>query len=203
MTGSRRRARRDIAALTIVVSILTCPTSRVFAQTRTAPLTEVYHRAWGLRDGLPGSVSGITQTEDGFLWLVTSSGLARFDGSRFERQPETRKYSRIARIAAAPGGGLWIVHDGRIVTLLKDGRVTDFDEGLPDDRIQDLSVAPDGVLWSLTSRALLRLLNGRWETLAADWNVPTGLWALSADRRGTVWLASQHGVLALRTGERR
>jgi ligand-binding sensor domain-containing protein len=39
---------------------------------------------WTADDGLPqNSINGIVQTQDGYLWLATSDGLARFDGERF------------------------------------------------------------------------------------------------------------------------
>ncbi len=39
---------------------------------------------WTADDGLPqNSVYGIVQTQDGYLWLATLDGLARFDGVRF------------------------------------------------------------------------------------------------------------------------
>ena len=42
-------------------------------------------RAWTIEDGLPTStVQDIAQTPDGYLWLATTGGLARFDGVRFE-----------------------------------------------------------------------------------------------------------------------
>jgi ligand-binding sensor domain-containing protein len=42
-------------------------------------------RTWGQADGLPrNSVHLIAQTPDGFLWLGTSAGLARFDGTQFK-----------------------------------------------------------------------------------------------------------------------
>src|SRR5213594_3164016 len=40
--------------------------------------------AWQTEDGLPNNrVQGITQTTDGYVWLATQEGLARFDGIRF------------------------------------------------------------------------------------------------------------------------
>ena len=40
--------------------------------------------AWQTEDGLPqNSVTAVVQTRDGYLWLGTYSGLARFDGARF------------------------------------------------------------------------------------------------------------------------
>src|SRR5689334_23097304 len=41
-------------------------------------------RVWQIDDGLPqNSVWAITQTKDGYLWVGTQQGLARFDGVRF------------------------------------------------------------------------------------------------------------------------
>ncbi len=45
-------------------------------------------RVWQVDDGLPAAnVTGVAQTGDGYLWLATQSGLARFDGSQFEAVP--------------------------------------------------------------------------------------------------------------------
>ncbi len=44
-------------------------------------ITEV----WQVTEGLPGhNVTSVVQTPDGYLWVGTQSGLARFDGVRFE-----------------------------------------------------------------------------------------------------------------------
>src|SRR2546425_9680614 len=50
-----------------------------------APLSSEYVlRTWETGDGLPqNTVTGIAQTPDGYLWLATQGGLARFDGLRF------------------------------------------------------------------------------------------------------------------------
>jgi ligand-binding sensor domain-containing protein len=40
--------------------------------------------SWTIDDGLPqNSVRAILQTRDGYLWLATLDGLARFDGVKF------------------------------------------------------------------------------------------------------------------------
>src|SRR5262245_15170188 len=48
-------------------------------------------KSWKAEDGLPqNSVTSIVQTRDGYLWLGTFNGLARFDGVQFKvLVPET------------------------------------------------------------------------------------------------------------------
>src|SRR5688500_9470325 len=63
---------------------------------------------WTADDGLPqNSVSGIVQTRDGYLWLATVDGLARFDGARFT----------IFNKSNSPG-----IINNRFVSLFEDGR---------------------------------------------------------------------------------
>ncbi len=47
-------------------------------------LTDVTVTRWGLADGLPQtSVTSLVQSRDGYLWLTTFGGIARFDGLTF------------------------------------------------------------------------------------------------------------------------
>jgi signal transduction histidine kinase/DNA-binding response OmpR family regulator len=71
------------------------------------------HEVFTAGDGLPASgISQVLQTRDGFLWLATFNGLARFDGSRFEvfdsdRVPALGS-NRIFNLAEGSDGALWI-----------------------------------------------------------------------------------------------
>ncbi len=47
-------------------------------------LTQFARDAWTSDQGLPqNSVNAIVQSPDGYLWLATQEGVARFDGARF------------------------------------------------------------------------------------------------------------------------
>lgn len=47
-------------------------------------ITQFVHDVWGPKQGLPNRrVNTIAQTPDGYLWVGTAEGLARFDGVRF------------------------------------------------------------------------------------------------------------------------
>src|SRR5215468_4887327 len=46
--------------------------------------SDYFVRSWQVEDGLPqNSVTAIIQTHDGYVWVGTYTGLARFDGVRF------------------------------------------------------------------------------------------------------------------------
>ena len=48
------------------------------------PAATYFPRLWQTEDGLPqNSVTAIIQSHEGYLWLGTYNGLARFDGIRF------------------------------------------------------------------------------------------------------------------------
>jgi len=71
------------------------------------------HEVFTAGDGLPAAgISQVLQTRDGFLWLATFNGLARFDGAHFEvfdseRMPALGS-NRIFNLAEGRDGALWI-----------------------------------------------------------------------------------------------
>ena len=72
---------------------------------------------WQSEHGLPiNTVQAMYQTSDGYLWVGTGGGLARFDGIRFatfETAPVPEVISRpIFGFMEDREGGLWIAHSG-------------------------------------------------------------------------------------------
>src|SRR5690242_10255161 len=70
-------------------------------------------RNWHMEEGLPdGEITAIAQTPDGYLWIGTPKGLARFDGTRFRvyqtRNTPELKDSTIANLLTDHAGRLWI-----------------------------------------------------------------------------------------------
>src|SRR5208283_171064 len=82
---------------------------------------------WQADDGLPhDSVTAIVQTDDGYLWIGTPGGLARFNGVRFtvfndSNTPEMRD-NQIRSLFKDKTGTLWIGHDTGELTRYRDGR---------------------------------------------------------------------------------
>ncbi len=64
---------------------------------------------YGKSDGLPSvEVNAITQTEEGYLWIGTYSGLYRYDGSVFEKMSPDQRVSSVMMLFADSRGWLWI-----------------------------------------------------------------------------------------------
>ena len=67
---------------------------------------------WGPRQGLANpSVTAITQSTDGYLWVATRGGLYRFDGRRFERFNRANVPAfvgnHVSSLAATDDGAVW------------------------------------------------------------------------------------------------
>src|SRR5688572_23261597 len=69
---------------------------------------------WTIEEGLPAnSVTSVAQTTDGYLWIATGDGLARFDGLRFQVFNEINTPGlngrKFFRLVATRNGALWII----------------------------------------------------------------------------------------------
>src|SRR5215470_8092186 len=68
---------------------------------------------WTADSGLPqNSVRAIVQTRDGYLWVGTLDGLARFDGVRFtvfnKANSPGLSGNRVTALYEDPDGDLWV-----------------------------------------------------------------------------------------------
>src|SRR6202007_289457 len=89
----RPRPALRAAALLLAGGLLAAAAAAAEADVAGSLDARYFHRNWRRSDGLPGnSVYAIAQTADGYLWIGTENGLARFDGHRFtrygDRQPQ-------------------------------------------------------------------------------------------------------------------
>jgi ligand-binding sensor domain-containing protein/signal transduction histidine kinase len=176
-------------------------------------ITQYVHRAWiaeGVEGSLPqSSVFAIRQTQDGYLWLATQEGLARFDGVRFKvfdtRTSDQIRHNDTWALLEDLDGALWIGTRGGGLTRLKDGVFVNFgkEHGLAGDAVQALWQAPDGTLWIGTrGDGLGRYKEGVFTTFTtADGLTSNAIDAVLGDRDGTLWIGTDGGgVTLLRDG---
>ncbi len=160
---------------------------------------------WTTGDGLPeNTVRAIVETRDGYLWVGTANGLARFDGVRFTRFDSANTPALLSADIFAlqedPQGGLWIntrrgtvrYADGRFETMRRLG------DG-PQVALRNLAVDTEGHFWMHTTDALVCWNGVRLEPIALP-NGPDGIIRLCAAREGGLWLAARNGLWRYRDG---
>ena len=82
---------------------------------------------WTSENGLPdSSVTAVAQTPDGYLWVGTYNGVARFDGVRFvtfdpANTPELG-HARVRKLFVDARGTLWICTFDGSLTTYRDGK---------------------------------------------------------------------------------
>jgi ligand-binding sensor domain-containing protein/two-component sensor histidine kinase len=168
-------------------------------------LPSYFTRVLDTEDGLPqNSVTAILQTRDGYLWIGTYNGLARFDGNTFtvftgekNSSPGLRN-SRIVSLFEDNDGTLWIAHETGELSRYKEGRFEAVDYRVPWENRRILSMGSDqtGKLWLLNEQGRLAAISG--ENLSLP-NPDTGtrLTSMARNSRGQIWIACAGQLFAL------
>jgi signal transduction histidine kinase/ligand-binding sensor domain-containing protein len=202
-----------IASRTFIAALLTflgwaIPCPAALAPSRDLTLSELHHTSWTSKDGVPGEILALAQTNDGYLWLGTANGLCRFDGAHFERyEPADQRFPGhiIESLLATRDGGLWIGFRNVGASFLKDGRIINYgeSEGMPSGAIRAFAQSRDGTVWAATYFGLLRLVGSRWQIAGKDWNYPwSRAQTVFVDRSGTLWVAGDDGIVFLAEGKK-
>src|SRR5689334_4149010 len=80
------KERRTKPARVLLLSLLLAAAcfARAYALAPGGELGQLSRRAWQTETGLPqNTVHSVAQTSDGYIWVATEEGLARFDGAGF------------------------------------------------------------------------------------------------------------------------
>jgi signal transduction histidine kinase/ligand-binding sensor domain-containing protein len=103
-------------------------------------------KKWTTEDGLPqNNVINIAQTPDGYLWVATLDGLARFDGVRFKvfnksNTPEMPN-NRIFEMFTDTDGRLWFNYpEDRSVVVYENGKFKRFEKGRDFEKDENLTL---------------------------------------------------------------
>lgn len=176
------------------------------APARDAP-ADFLHDSWTTENGLPQNDVQLIQTRDGYLWLGTNGGLARFDGVRFTvfdtgNTPGLLS-NRILALCEDGAGDLWIGTQGGGLTRHSRGSFDTYTkrDGLPDDQVFDLLSDARGHLWASTPKGLARLAGGRFEVYTTREGLPDDkAFIVGAGPDGGLWLLAGDAVVLFRDG---
>ena len=173
----------------------------LFAQQFETQLRHEVLTTWTTDQGLPQSfITAIAQTSDGFLWVGTMSGLARFDGLRFrlfshEGPPSLQ--DRIVGLARDAEEGLWIGTQHGLVHYTGGTFRTIPSKGNSNYQVDGLAHSPDGGVLVYEGGLLLRAIGERLDAVALP--VQAGrLRDFAQNKDGTIWIADGESIFALR-----
>lgn len=160
-----------------------------------------------MENGLPqDTVQALVQTRDGFVWVGTDGGLARFDGNRFavfdRNSTPALPNGDVRCLLATRDGALWIgTADG--LARWKDNTMQVYGaaDGLPGGPVRALLETSGGVLWVWTDMGLARLDGKRFVGAGLADGLPAGaVTSWVADDAGALWVATTQGVAMWRGG---
>lgn len=165
-------------------------------------ITQYDVTVWEKRQGLPQqSIFAITQTPDGYLWVGTMAGLARFDGSRFKVFTKAGTGSlasdTIRSLFTDRRGILWIGTSDGGISFYQNREFTTYSlDQYP--FLRDAWVIADdrsGNLWIGCQEGLVCIKNGQFEFFPeAGGMLLRNVRGLYKDSSGDLWAALDKGI---------
>lgn len=159
---------------------------------------------WSVQDGLPSArINDVVQTRDGYIWLATLNGLARFDGVRFDRFSETDTPGLASRLISC----LFEDSDGRLWYGTEMGQIgwkdsTGFHSlKLQKDemhgRVIRLIQTKEGAVWAMSRTVLLPIKDMVAGTPLETKPGQSRIWDITAGQKGALWLLCEGGQIGL------
>jgi signal transduction histidine kinase/ligand-binding sensor domain-containing protein len=120
--------------------------------------------AWTADNGLPQNIiRGMHQTPDGYLWIATLDGVARFDGVHFTTFNKNNTpgiiSNRIGSMVGGQGGDLWLAAEGGRIIRYHNGTFETYgeDRGLPGgEPTHGIAADESGAVWVLFLNTMAR-----------------------------------------------
>jgi signal transduction histidine kinase/ligand-binding sensor domain-containing protein len=169
-------------------------------------VTQYMHTSWRTQDGsLPAGMFSITQTPDGFLWVLSLPGdIYRFDGIRFELWPLPGDFGKgpAGKVFSEGTDGLWVA--GNELIYLKGRAVISHFKLDGIHAFQSLAQAPDGSLWvglRGSDEPLCHVKDSAVKCFGKDDGIPTPtVSSVLADGPGSFWLAGETALVHWQQG---
>ena len=169
----------------------------------TKSVGQYIHDVWQTDNGLPqNSAVALAQTWDGYLWIGTEIGLARFDGTRFtlfdKRNTPQILADEVLALLVDRDGVLWAGTHGGGLIRYKDGVFSNYTTktGLSSDVIQTLYQDENGDIWVGTDGGgLVRYHSGHFRSYTRRDGLPDdAVFSICGDRGRGLWIGTHAGL---------
>ncbi|HEX4945922.1 MAG TPA: two-component regulator propeller domain-containing protein [Blastocatellia bacterium] len=162
------------------------------------------HELWQTEQGLPqNTVQTLWQTRDGYLWIGTKDGLARFDGIRFtifdKHNTPQILHNQMRNLYEDREGRLWIATPGGLL-LFERGTFTSFTtkDGLASNNVWSVFQDRSGNIWVATVNGLNQWRDGRFTTQQGLTN--NSIEVIREDKDGALWIGTEGGLNRFKDG---
>ncbi len=172
--------------------------------------TNFTSRFWHVTDGLPTEVvQALAQTHDHYLWVGTTSGLLRFDGTRFELFDRSNTAALTAAsifcLTVTSDGTLWIGSEGGGLTRYRDGKFSNYGmrDGLTNNVVRAIREDAQGTVWIGTDEGLFVMSGDRLRRVDGTYAIPqVAVHTIASDRQGGLWVGGS-ALLRIEHGKAR
>jgi ligand-binding sensor domain-containing protein/signal transduction histidine kinase len=178
-----------------------------WAQVPAAVLSEFTQRIWHVRDGLPDQViQALVETPDHYLWIGTTTGLVRFDGTNFvpySGPGEDALRNGVTSLLVARDQSLFIGTEGSGLLRYQNGRMQEYgvESGLKIPIVRSLMQDRSGSLWVGADRGLYRWNGNGLDRVELLTNFPDlGTASVLQDRSGAIWYGGSKLVRVAKDG---
>ncbi|MFL6255847.1 MAG: two-component regulator propeller domain-containing protein [Pyrinomonadaceae bacterium] len=208
MRPTSRRTKCSALPLKLLIPVLLVCAGSAGGLDAGRAAGEFARRAWQTDSGLPqNTVHSIAQTREGYVWVATEEGLARFDGLSFkifDRQNTPALKSNDVRelLAGVKTGDLWVCTAAGVARL-SNGQWQTFTtaDGLASDDVAAAYEDRAGVVWFATSAGLSRYAGGKFTSFTTQEGLTGGgVLAVSEDLEGNLWVGTDEGLSRFREG---
>jgi len=203
--GGRRAISPEICRILrcaiVMASVALASTGWMWGLDPQKKIGQYGHDSWTSQRGLPGeAVYQILQTKDGYLWIRTGSGLARFDGVRFVQMDAEIGSEPVKAICMSADGDL-LIRTATQTVIYKDRQFTDYlpRAPLPGGAIRVLFESREHVVFIGSDDFIYRLEKSGKATMLRN---KTGwIFSFVEDHNGAIWIAASNALFTFKDGK--
>jgi len=158
MIHTRSHGRKRLLALLLFLAMTAVPLTPAAGAVAASDLTGrgagFSTVLYDISNGLPTSeANAIVQSDDGFIWIGSYSGLIRYDGNSFLRYDASSGVSSVVSLFADSRDRIWVGTNDSGVAVLEDEQFTFYtrEDGLNSVTIRSITEDEDGYILIATT----------------------------------------------------